>query len=88
MDSQPLLSNPDDSNYNQATIVWNWRKGNIKVYGAAEKPIPVASPVVVPFENGIPVATPVYPAENLQTDPPVVVVLDKKCPEVKEEGMC
>lgn len=89
MDNQPLLSNTNGNNYNQTANVGDGRKSNIKVYGTTEKPVPVAIPVAVPFENGIPVAagTPVYPAENPQAAPPVVVVVDEKCPEVKKEGM-
>ena len=92
MDNQPLLSNTNDNNYNQTANVGNGRKSHIKVYGATEKPVPVAIPVAVPFENGVPVpaGAPAYPVENPQMappPPPVVVVVDEKCPEVKEEGM-
>ena len=87
MDNQPLLNNADGNNYNQKANVRNGRNCNIKVYGVAEQPIPVAIPVVVPFEKGIPVATSTYPVENEQVAPPVAVVVDEKCPEVKEDGM-
>ena len=74
MDNQPLLSNTNGNNYNQTANVGDGRKSNIKVYGTTEKPVPVAIPVAIPFENGIPVAagTPVYPAENPQAAPPVL----------------